>query len=176
MSVGIEALFTSALGLIAPWEVDKVDLDTARRRIDFAVRCPAKLLACPHRGVANQRIHDRLRRSWRHLDFFQFEAWLHADMPRVACTGFGNRATGSRATRRQRATGSGLNFKVTVGGELNFYPLAPPPSASALNNTGWRLGPDGDSVRPTPPATSVAQPTKGLRSRSTTPRRARSVG
>ena len=28
---------------------------------------------------------DRLRRSWRHLDFFQFEAWLHADVPRVAC-------------------------------------------------------------------------------------------
>lgn len=34
-------------------------------------------------------MHDRLRRSWRHLDFFQFEAWLHADVPRVACTGCG---------------------------------------------------------------------------------------
>ncbi|VUZ22689.1 ISL3 family transposase ISIde1 [uncultured Comamonas sp.] len=31
----------------------------------------------------------RLRRSWRHLDLFQFEAWLHADVPRVACTGCG---------------------------------------------------------------------------------------
>jgi transposase len=26
---------------------------------------------------------------WRHLDFFQFEAWLHADVPRVACGGCG---------------------------------------------------------------------------------------
>jgi transposase len=34
-------------------------------------------------------VHDRLRRSWRHLDFFQFEAWLHADVPRVACGGCG---------------------------------------------------------------------------------------
>ena len=89
MSVGIEGLFTSALGLVAPWEVAKVDLDTARRRIDFEVRCSAAVLACPHCGAAGQRIHDRLRRSWRHLDFFQFEAWLHADVPRVVCTGCG---------------------------------------------------------------------------------------
>ena len=89
MNVGVEALFTSALGLVAPWEVEKVDLDTARRRIDFEVRCNARTLACPHCGVSDQRIHDRLRRSWRHLDFFQFEAWLHADVPRVACSGCG---------------------------------------------------------------------------------------
>ena len=89
MSVGVEGLFTSALGLIPPWEVDKVDLDTARRRIDFEVRCQAKVLSCPHCGAVGQRIHDRLRRSWRHLDFFEFEAWLHADVPRVACSGCG---------------------------------------------------------------------------------------
>jgi hypothetical protein len=35
MSVCVEALFTSALGLKLPWEVGKVDLDTAKRRIDF---------------------------------------------------------------------------------------------------------------------------------------------
>ena len=89
MSVGIEALFTSALGLVAPWAVEGVALDTAQRRIDFEVRCSARTLACPKCGAADQRIHDRLRRSWRHLDFFQFEAWLHADVPRVACTGCG---------------------------------------------------------------------------------------
>ncbi len=89
MGVDVEVLFTSALGLVAPWEVDKVELDTARRRIDFEVRCSAKTLACPQCGAANQRIHDRLGRSWRHLDFFQFEAWLHADVPRVVCAGCG---------------------------------------------------------------------------------------
>ena len=89
MSAGVEGLFTSALGLAPPWEVAKVELDTARRRIDFEVHCSAKVLACPHCGAAEQRIHDRLRRSWRHLDFFQFEAWLHAEVPRVACSGCG---------------------------------------------------------------------------------------
>lgn len=89
MGVEVEALFTSALGLVPPWEVAKVDLDTAKRRIDFEVRCSAKLLSCPHCDTPAQRVHDRLRRSWRHLDFFQFEAWLHADVPRVTCTGCG---------------------------------------------------------------------------------------
>ena len=89
MSVGIEALFTSALGLVPPWEVDKVELDTTRRRIDFEVRCTAKAMACPACGVGAQPVHDRLRRSWRHLDFFQFEAWLHADVPRISCGGCG---------------------------------------------------------------------------------------
>ena len=92
MSIGVESLFTSALGLVPPWQVDKVELDTARRRIDFEVRCTAKRLACRHCGAAEQPVHDRLRRSWRHLDFFQFEAWLHAEVPRVACTGCGKTA------------------------------------------------------------------------------------
>jgi hypothetical protein len=38
VSVGVETPFTSALGLIAPWEVAKVDLGTARRRIEFYVQ------------------------------------------------------------------------------------------------------------------------------------------
>ncbi|WP_119355537.1 ISL3 family transposase [Azohydromonas sediminis] len=85
MSVGVEALFTSALGLQPPWVVEDVKLDTAKRRIDFEIGCPQARLACPACGAAAQPVHDRMRRSWRHLDFFQFEAWLHCDVPRVAC-------------------------------------------------------------------------------------------
>ena len=89
MNVGIEVLFTSALGLQPPWVVEDVKLDTAKRRIDFEVGCQGALLACPQCGAAAQPVHDRLRRSWRHLDFFQFEAWLHADVPRVGCAACG---------------------------------------------------------------------------------------
>jgi transposase len=89
MSVGIEALFTTALGLQAPWVVKGVELNTAKRRIDFEVGCEAKRQACPACGTPGQSIHDRVRRDWRHLDFFQFEAWLHADVPRVACDACG---------------------------------------------------------------------------------------
>ncbi|EQD55269.1 transposase IS204/IS1001/IS1096/IS1165 family protein, partial [mine drainage metagenome] len=36
--------------------------------------------------AADQPIHDRLTRSWRHLNFFQYQAVLQARVPRVACT------------------------------------------------------------------------------------------
>ena len=89
MSVGVEALFTSALGLQPPWVVEDVKLDVAAKCIDFEVSCSGSLLSCPACGAASQPVHDRLRRRWRHLDFFQFEAWLHADVPRVACASCG---------------------------------------------------------------------------------------
>ena len=89
MTVQIEALFTSALGLQAPWSVQKVALDTSRRRIDFDLTCNASRLPCPHCAASAQGVHDRLTREWRHLDFFQFEAWLHAEVPRVACSACG---------------------------------------------------------------------------------------
>ena len=89
MSVGIEALFTSALGLQAPWVVEDVKLDTAKRRIDFEVGCQGAKFVCPQCGASGQKAHDRMPRSWRHLDFFQFEAWLHADVPRIDCQACG---------------------------------------------------------------------------------------
>lgn len=89
MSLPVETLFTAALGLQSPWEVKQVDLDMSKRRIDFEVACDTKRLTCPVCGAAEQGIHDRVRRDWRHLDFFQFEAWLHADVPRVKCDACG---------------------------------------------------------------------------------------
>ena len=89
MSLSTETLFTAALGLQAPWQVKHVELSTAHRRIDFQVQCTAKRLTCPHCQQADQGIHDRVSKSWRHLDFFQYEAWLHADVPRVTCTACG---------------------------------------------------------------------------------------
>lgn len=89
MSMGVETLFTSALGLQEPWKVESVKLDTGKRRIDFEISCTAKRLSCPACDKAAQVVHDRLRRSWRHLDFFQFEAWLHAEVPRIQCDGCG---------------------------------------------------------------------------------------
>jgi len=89
MNNQIEALFTTALGLQPPWHVAKVELNTGRRRIDFEVEHTGHRAACPVCGAEHQLIHDRVRRSWRHLDFFQFEAWLHAEIPRVQCDGCG---------------------------------------------------------------------------------------
>ncbi|MCP8464630.1 ISL3 family transposase [Pseudomonas sp. ZM23] len=89
MNNQIETLFTTALGLQSPWEVVSVELNTGKRRIDFQVAYGAKGASCPACAMEHQLIHDRIERSWRHLDFFQFEAWLHAEVPRVRCSGCG---------------------------------------------------------------------------------------
>lgn len=69
--------------------MEHVELDPAKRRIEFELGCRGTALACPACGVGGPSLHDRLRRSWRHLDFFQFEAWLHCDGSRIACGGCG---------------------------------------------------------------------------------------
>ena len=45
MSVGVETLFSSALGLQPPWVVKDVKLDTVSRRIDFEIGCDGARLA-----------------------------------------------------------------------------------------------------------------------------------
>ena len=81
-----EALFCQALGLSAPWAVERVALDVERSRIDLYVVWRSGNAPCPVCGAADQKLHDHRTRSWRHLDFFQFEAHVHCQLPRVACS------------------------------------------------------------------------------------------
>jgi transposase len=81
----METLFTQALGLSAPWRVVNVDFRPAEEVITFQVDNTATRLACPACGAADQPTHDRLSRSWRHLNFFQYQAVLQTRVPRVAC-------------------------------------------------------------------------------------------
>jgi len=80
------SLFTVALGLQAPWGVADVAFDRPAGRIDFQVAfTPGARFACPHCGAEHQPVHDTQEREWRHLNFFQFEAYIHAKVPRVRC-------------------------------------------------------------------------------------------
>lgn len=82
-------LFTAALGLQPPWEVVDVRFMPEQGEIHFDVACTAKRLPCPGCGTLEQPIHDRKSRSWQHLHFFQYLAFIHAAVPRVACSGCG---------------------------------------------------------------------------------------
>jgi len=82
-----KSLFTMALGLEAPWHVDDVSFDAARKQIDFEVAFkPGSRFACPSCGAGDQPVHDTRRRSWEHLRFFEHKAFVHAAVPRVACS------------------------------------------------------------------------------------------
>ena len=80
------SLFTVALGLQVPWEVVEATFDPNAGRIDFRVAfAPGSRFACPHCGAEHQPVHDTLEREWRHLNFFQYQAYIHAKVPRVHC-------------------------------------------------------------------------------------------
>jgi transposase len=80
------ALFSAALGLAEPWQVVDVGFDAAAGRIDLQVAVtPGARFACPDCGAEHQPVHDTLQRQWRHLNFFQFQAYIHAKVPRVRC-------------------------------------------------------------------------------------------
>jgi transposase len=136
MNLPVETLFTAALGLQTPWVVREVELNTAKRRIDFEVTCDTKRLACPACGAAEQGIHDRVRRDWRHLDFFQFEAWLHADVPRVKCDACGKTSQIAVPWARE-GSGFTLLFEALALSLCRELPVAQ--AANLLRVAGKRL-------------------------------------
>ncbi len=79
------SLFTAALGLQDPWKVAEIRFEPDQGEIHFDLACDAKRLGCPACAATDQSIHDRSQRTWQHLHFFQFKAFLHASLPRVKC-------------------------------------------------------------------------------------------
>ena len=78
-------LFSLAIGLVPPWLVDHVTFTVEEKRLDLHINFPAgSRFACPVCGEECP-VHDTREHTWRHMDFFQHEAYLHARVPRVAC-------------------------------------------------------------------------------------------
>ncbi|MGH2843931.1 MAG: ISL3 family transposase [Solirubrobacteraceae bacterium] len=80
------ALFKAALGLSEPWQVCSVEFDPATKRLDLRIDFPrGATFCCPECGRDGLKARDSEEKCWRHLDFFQHQAYLTARVPRVAC-------------------------------------------------------------------------------------------
>lgn len=85
-------LMQMALGLTPPWTVTGSDFDAEAGRIDIRIDFPAgSRFSCPTCGAADCPAHDTERKTWRHLNFFQHQAYLNARVPRVRCATCGIR-------------------------------------------------------------------------------------
>ena len=82
-------LFTAALGLQPPWEVSQVGFNPDEGRLDIYIsRERGSKHPCPKCAVECD-VHDTQPRTWRHLNFFQYRAYIHCDTPRVKCQAHG---------------------------------------------------------------------------------------
>jgi transposase len=80
------ALLQAVLGLAPPWSVSRADFDPQAHRLDIQIDfAPGSRFACPACGAADCPAFDTERKIWRHLDFFQHQAYLTARVPRVRC-------------------------------------------------------------------------------------------
>jgi transposase len=95
--------------------------------------CPAKDCAqvcCP--------VHDTVDKTWRHLDFFQHKALLHARLPRVRCPEHGVRQVSVPWARP--GSGFTLLFEALVLSFAAAMPMAKVAAMTAEHDTRiWRV-------------------------------------
>jgi len=85
-------LFQLALGLVPPWMVADAKFDADKKRLDIEIDFKTGgRFACPECGKGECPVHDTAKKTWRHLNFFQHQAFLHARVPRIDCPKCGAR-------------------------------------------------------------------------------------
>jgi transposase len=80
-------LFSLALGLAKPWQVADLKFSKEEGRLDLRIDfVKGAKFPCPScKETQESEVHDTLDRTWRHLNFFQYETYLHARVPRIRC-------------------------------------------------------------------------------------------
>jgi len=79
-------LFQLALGLEEPWQVVSSSFDAGARRLELRLDfAKGARFECPECRRSGCPVHDTSEKTWRHLDFFEHQAYLTARVPRVVC-------------------------------------------------------------------------------------------
>jgi transposase len=134
-------LFTAALGLSEPWRVIRSEFDIERAQLDLYLGCErGARFACPAKDCAHGScpVHDTLGKTWRHLDFFQHKAFLHARLPRVRCPQHGVRQVSVPWARP--GSGFTLLFEALVLSFAAAMPMAKVAAMTREHDTRiWRV-------------------------------------
>ena len=85
-------LFQLALGITSPWFVALSGFNAEKRRLDIQLDFKAgSRFDCSECKASGCPVHDTQEKTWRHLDFFQHQAFLTARVPRITCAKCGVR-------------------------------------------------------------------------------------
>jgi transposase len=78
-------LFQLALGIQDPWQVSETKFSEEKGRLDIYLSFKKGSKFSCDECSESLSIHDTRKRTWRHLNFFQYEAYIHTDLPRIKC-------------------------------------------------------------------------------------------
>jgi transposase len=78
-------IFTVALGINDPWFIQDITLDNETKRLDIHVsfRRGAMFESVNKGFPGNHNVYDSKQKTWRHLNFFEYECYLHCRAPRI---------------------------------------------------------------------------------------------
>jgi transposase len=132
-------LFQLALGLVPPWMVAAANFDAEKKRLDIEIDFKTGgRFPCPDCGKADCAVHDTVKKSWRHLNFFQHQAFLHARVARIDCPDCGVRLVNVPWARP--GSGFTLLFEAFVMTLVKGMPVAAAARLVGEHDTRlWRL-------------------------------------
>ena len=113
-------LFEDALGIKFPWSIKDVKFDEKKKRLDIYIdfkKGSEFYYEDEESGIKGTfKAYDTVEKTWRHLNFFQHEAYLHARVPRVKID--------NTKTRRVKPPWEGVNSGFTLLFEALILQLA----------------------------------------------------
>lgn len=82
--------FEELLHIPEPWYIDQVNFNVESKQLDVYVKFRKRaLFPCSDCGAPDQPVKDvptyAKDRTWRHLNFFEYPCYVHAELPRTTC-------------------------------------------------------------------------------------------
>lgn len=135
-----ESLFGIALGIAPPWEVEEIEFSKEAKRLDIKIGFQrGATFACPVCG-APAPAYDTSEKTWRHLNFFQYEAHLTARVPRVKCPNAGCGVKQVQVPWARAGSGFTLLFEALVMALVREMPVKVAAALLGEHDTRiWRI-------------------------------------
>lgn len=132
-------VFQQALGLTPPWRVESAQFDAEAGRLDIQLDFAAGSgFPCPVCDRQGCKAYDTSNKTWRHLNFFEHRAYLHARVPRVECQECGIKAV--KVPWAREGSGFTLLFEGFVLALVKAMPVAAASRLVGENDTRlWRI-------------------------------------
>ena len=84
-------LFETALGIGTPWFINEVTFNEDKKRLDIYIdfkKGSEFYYEDEEQSIKGDfKAYDTVKKSWRHLNFFEHETYLNARVPRVKIDG-----------------------------------------------------------------------------------------